>query len=439
MMNKDFQTLKGIYNAFDPFRPLPAGDPAYVDCREVRGDSDVIVELGREILFSERMTCQLYGGHRGAGKSTELLKFKQYLEENNCFVVYFGADEEDIDPEDAQYTDILLACTRHLIETLKEANPQPLLNWLKNRWENLKELALTDVAFDKLTLEGQITQFAKITANLRAEPSQRQKIRELVNPHTVTLIEALNQFIKDAKTKLPSGCSQLVVIADNLDRIVPVIQEDGRTNHDHIFIDRSEQLKALGCDIVYTVPISMLYSKRAADLRYNYGDAQILPMIMVRRPDNSIYESGLEKVKEVIAKRVNKFFPRTEMVTKLFDSEETLNGLCLMSGGHVRELMLLVREAIVQTDSLPISAKAVQRAITKARDVYRRTVEQEEWLILAEVYKSKQLQNDDRYRGLLLNRCLLEYVEFDQQGEMNRWCDVHPLVLGIKEFQEVIK
>lgn len=132
-MNPDFKILKGIYNAFDPFRPLPAGDPVYVDCREVRGDGDVIVELGREILLSERTTCQLYGGHRGAGKLTELLRLKKYLEEQNCFVVYFGADEEDIDPEDTQYTDILLACTRHLIEDLKAINSQPLLDWLKKR------------------------------------------------------------------------------------------------------------------------------------------------------------------------------------------------------------------------------------------------------------------------------------------------------------------
>jgi hypothetical protein len=401
-----------------------------VNCYEVRGESDIIVELGREILFSEPVTCQLYGGHRGAGKSTELLRFKKYLEDNKCFVVYFGADDEDIDPEDAQYTDILLACTRHLIEALKQANPQPLLNWLQGRWDDLKELALTDIAFDKLTIEGQIAQFGKLTANLRTEPSQRQKIRERVNPYTVTLIEALNQFIQD-------NYAQLVVIADNLDRIVSVIQEDGRSNHEHIFIDRSEQLKALDCDIVYTVPISMLYSKRAADLRYNYGDCQILPMIMVRKPDNSIYQAGVDKVKEVIFKRINNFFAKAELTTRVFESERALTNLCLMSGGHVRELMLLVRESVIQAQGLPISARAIQRAITKAKDVYLRTVEKEQWRTLAEVYKSKELQNDDQYRALLLNRCLLEYVEFDSQGEMKRWCDVHPLVVATQEFQEV--
>ena len=113
------ELLTNIYNAFDPFRPLPAGDPTYIDCREVRGDGDILLDLGNRIKLSKENTCQLYSGHRGAGKSTELLRLKQFLEEKNFYVVYFAADEEDIDSEDAQYTDILLACTRHILEGLK--------------------------------------------------------------------------------------------------------------------------------------------------------------------------------------------------------------------------------------------------------------------------------------------------------------------------------
>ena len=37
-----------MYNAFDPFEPLPAGHPAYVDCREVRGDDDILRDLGAD-------------------------------------------------------------------------------------------------------------------------------------------------------------------------------------------------------------------------------------------------------------------------------------------------------------------------------------------------------------------------------------------------------
>ena len=430
--------LTDIYNAFDPFDPLPAGDPAYVDCREVRGDSDISVELGNKIERSQRLTCQLYAGHRGGGKSTELLRLKQYLENRGCFVVYFPADEEDINSEDTQYTDILLACTRHLLEQLKNANSQPLLDWIKKRWQDLQDLALTEVSLENLTPELQISQYAKLTATIRGIPSLRQQIREKVNPHTDTLIIALNQFIADAKTQLPSGYSKLAVIADNLDRIISNPLAGGRSTHDEIFLDRSEQLKALDCHIIYTVPISMVYSNRASDLRDIYGDPQVLPMIMVQTPGGDIYEPGFKKVKEVIVKRVGRFAPTLSLETEIFDTPETLDKLCLMSGGHVRNLLLLVQEAIVRIADLPISAKSVQRSITEARDTYRRTVEKHQWEILAKVSQSKQIENDDEHRSLLFNRCLLEYQYLDEEGEMQPWYDVHPLIKGIKQFRDSV-
>jgi len=103
-----------LYNAFDPYKPLPAGDPAYVNCEEVRGDRNVELDLGRKILRQDRLTYQLYSGHRGAGKSTELLRLQKHLQDQGCRVVYFAADEDDINPEDTEYTDILVACTRQL-------------------------------------------------------------------------------------------------------------------------------------------------------------------------------------------------------------------------------------------------------------------------------------------------------------------------------------
>ena len=434
-MIQDFAFLKRIYNAFDPFRPLPAGDPAYVDCTEVRGEGDILVEVGREILYSDRMTSQLYAGHRGAGKSTELLRLQKHLDEQGCFVVYFPADEQDIDPEDAQYTDILLACTRHLLERLKDStDPASLLNWLNERWQDLKDLALTKVSFESLSIEAKISQFAKLTANLRAEPTQRQKIRERVNPHTVTLITALNEFIQDAKKNLPSGYSQLVLIADNLDRIVPIPQEDGRSNHDQIFLDRSEQLQALDCHLLYTVPISLLYSNRATDLANTYGNTQVLPMIMVQTPDNQPYQRGINKVIEILQKRLSLIDP-SKSIVDMFEEREALENLCLMSGGHVRNL-LLMKEAIKNTNRLPIPTRALQRSISELRNTYRNTVFANEWEALANVYHSKEVENDALYRGLLFNRCILEYRYLKEDGESQVWYDIHPLIKGIKEFQD---
>ncbi|TVQ16856.1 MAG: ATP-binding protein [Leptolyngbya sp. DLM2.Bin15] len=438
--------LTEIYNTIDPFRPLEAGDPKYVDCRAVRGDADILVDLGREIVRSRESTCQLYAGHRGAGKSTELLQLKADLEKKGCFVVYFAAVGEngDIDPEDAEYTDILLACTRHLLEGLKMADAKPLLSWLKGRLTAMKDLGLTEISLDGLSVDVGIREFARLSTTLRAVPSERRKIRDLVNPHTVTLLQALNEFINDAKKKLPPGKTKLVTIADNLDRIVPIRQDDGRSNHDEIFVDRSEQLRSLDCDLIYTIPISMVYSNRANDLKDLYGNHQILPMIMVRCPDGSLNEPGLDAMRAVLAKRildnplVQKTMPDATLEADIFANADLLQRLCLSSGGHVRELLLLVKEAINYTDVLPIQTRAVQRAITTIRDTYRRTVESDQWAILARVAKTQRIENDDIYRALLFSRCVLEYRYFDEEGEMHCWYDAHPLIKDIAEFKTAV-
>ncbi|MBW4551731.1 MAG: tetratricopeptide repeat protein [Aphanocapsa sp. GSE-SYN-MK-11-07L] len=68
-----------LSNTFDPSRPLPPSDQFYVDCHAVRGNDNILRELGRKIERSDQPTCQLYTGHRGVGKTTELLRLKQAL------------------------------------------------------------------------------------------------------------------------------------------------------------------------------------------------------------------------------------------------------------------------------------------------------------------------------------------------------------------------
>jgi len=375
-------------------------------------------------------------GASGWGKSTELLRLKADLEKKGCLVVYFAADEDDIDPEDVQYTDILLACTRHLLKELSFADPKPLFGWIGSLGDDLKDLAQTEISFTDLKIEAPIQLFAKLTATIRAIPTERKKIRDKVNPHTIALLTALNEFIADAKRKLPAGKTHLVAIADNLDRIVPIPQEHGRTNHDEIFVDRAQQLQGLDCHVIYTIPISMVYSSRATDLRDIYGDLRVLPMIMVQTPDGQTNAAGVDKIIEIIRRRIQPFEPKAVLESEIFSSAEGLQKLCLFSGGHVRNLMLLVRSAINYVDALPIADEAIQRAITQARKTFRRTVEHDEWVLLAKVADSKQIDNADEYRKLLFNRCVLQYEYFDKEGELQPWYDVHPLIRGIQQFKD---
>ncbi len=439
-MVTQFEILRSIYNAFDPFEPLPADDPVYVNCSSVRGEENILVDVGRQITLSNRITHQLYTGHRGAGKSTELLRLRAYLEAQGYKVVYFAAEESDIDPEDAQYTDILLACTRNLLKGLQGDQSQ-IQKWLQSRKTELVDAMQSEVGFDKATVNAEVP-FAKLTTTLKVSPTARNQIRKIVEPHTPSLIEALNQFITEAMTKTQHTTDQLVLIVDSLDRIPPILREKEPSNHEQIFIHRSEQLKMLGCHVIYTVPISLVYSERGTDALDIYdGDIQVLPMVMVYDQEGNDCVEGLKTMRKLVHQRVfrkAKVDATKQLVGDIFDAQETLDQLCLMSGGHMRNLMLMAQEAIKQTDALPIKKKQVRLAITKTRNTYRNAVHDAQWPILAQVFQTKEILNDETHRELLFNRCILEYRYINGEGEIVCWRDIHPLLRGVKEFQAAL-
>ncbi len=118
---KTFQPATNIteaYNAVNPEQPLLPGDPRYVDCSPWRGDEHIVNMIARRIIRAEaarpvQHLKQLLAGHRGCGKSTELLLLKEKLEQAGHLVVYFDAALE-IDMNDVDYADILLAMMRQL-------------------------------------------------------------------------------------------------------------------------------------------------------------------------------------------------------------------------------------------------------------------------------------------------------------------------------------
>lgn len=429
--------LDDIYNAFEP-EPLPAGSPVYVDCKAVRGGSDIFVELGRTIQKSNKYTCQLYTGHRGGGKSTELLRLERDLEQKGCVVVYFSAEDKDINTEDVEYTDLLLACTRHLLEKVREADASPILSWLQDRAKVIEDVLKMKIFVGDPKIEVGIERFARITSTIRTQPTQRAKLRELLTPYTESLVKALNDFIDDAYKKLPPDKNKLVLIADGLEKITLITKDGGRTNHDEIFIDRSTQLRGLNCHVIYTVPVSLVLSSRAWELMEIYNcPPQVLPMVMVRTRDNQPYQPGIEAMKQIVRCRVKSIDKAKGMALEgeVFDTPETLEQFCLISGGHVRNLVLLMQTAIKynEEERLPITSTALLQAIRQLRKTYRDTVNSNQWSLLATVHQTKTIPNDDAHRSLLFNRCLLEY-----QSEGVIWFDVHPVLIETPEFKRAL-
>lgn len=117
--------LQKVYRAFDPLEPLPADDTRrYVDLNAVRGSSGFTHRLASPILLSgpaadqtgaETPTCQVVTGHRGSGKSTELRRLQHALEESDKrFFVVYCSSESDIDRNDVDFPEVLIAIVRQM-------------------------------------------------------------------------------------------------------------------------------------------------------------------------------------------------------------------------------------------------------------------------------------------------------------------------------------
>ena len=342
--------LTRFYQACNPNKTLDQSKAEdrqyYIDFSEVRG-AEIIREFRRTIalLSPEIPTCQLFTGHIGCGKSTELLRLKAELEELEFHVVYFESSQS-LDLADIDITDILLAIAREVSQSLEAAEIKLKPGYFQNLFTEIAELLQTplDIGFEAELSVG----IGKITAKTKDSPKLRGQLRQYLEPRTNGILESINQeLLIPARERLKKrGKSGLVVIIDNLDRVDNAVKPNGQYQPEYLFVERGEQLNKLKCHVVYTIPLVLIFSNALGRLTNRFGvDPKVLPMVAVKKRNGVDYPAGITLLKEMIMKRA---FPGVSgeesqnLITKIFDSPETLERLCKVSGGHLRNLLMLL-------------------------------------------------------------------------------------------------
>ncbi|MHC5717338.1 MAG: WD40 repeat domain-containing protein, partial [Nostoc sp.] len=119
---------------------------------------------------------------------------------------------------------------------------------------------------------------------------------------------------------------------------------------------------------VYTIPLALTFSNDSAELQHRLGGGvtpKVLPMIPVRLRSGEIFPQGLTMLWQMVLARA---FPdilasdRLGLITEVFDSLETLDRLCLISGGHVRDLLGLLFDCLREQDP-PFERECVELVI----------------------------------------------------------------------------
>ncbi|KYC35078.1 hypothetical protein WA1_10125 [Scytonema hofmannii PCC 7110] len=411
----------------------------YVDLSSVRKTS-AIENVSTILDFQEpaQFTTILFTGHRGCGKSTELKKIQKQWEEDYK-VIYLEVNEET-DINDARYTDLYLIIIKQVEFELRQLGLHFDSKLLKNFESWFKEVTKeTEETVEKsVSIEGEATLgpqapfiaklLVKLLAQIKGSDKQKTTIRQTLEKDLSRLKADINLLLGDAYVKLRNKypkCKGLLIIFDNLDRVPLAVA-------DHLFFEYAAQLQELNCTIIYTVPISVLCSPKNPCTQFD-GNPHIVPMVNIYEFERDICHlnynrEGLEAVASLIERRVD--------IDAVFESRQELLDLAKASGGHVRQLMQMMRTAC-QTASTrkhsKINTEDVIYAVKQQQFSFERFIPEEHYPFLAQVCLTKNVSKDDIGQLMLFNTSVLEY-----NGD-KRWNYPNPVVKQNEFFQAALK
>ena len=325
--------LTKFYQTCNPAKTLVLGNAEdrkyYIDFSQVRG-AKIIQELNRTItrLAPEDPTCQLFTGHIGCGKSTELLRLKAELEQQDFHVVYFESSQV-LDMANVDITDILLAIAGQVSKSLETVAINLKPGYFQELFTSVNQFLQSPI---DLEVKFSVV-IAEITAKTKENSQNRDQLMQYLEPRTTRILESINEdIIKPAQRNLKQqGRKGLVVIVDNLDRIDNTPKPNNQYQPEYLFAERGDKLKTLNCHIVYTIPLVLIYSNALGRLKDRFNvSPKVLPMVAVKQRDESDFTLGINLLQQMIMVRA---FPNVNwencqanqnLITQVFDSADTL-------------------------------------------------------------------------------------------------------------------
>ncbi|MGD2184169.1 P-loop NTPase fold protein [Lusitaniella coriacea] len=434
--------LLNFFKACNPSTTLNLANPEdrqyYIDFSSVRGGK-IVEALERTIarLSPDEPTCQLFTGHIGCGKSTELFRLKAALEEQKFHVVYFESSR-DLDMANVNISDILLAVARSVSENLEAEGIRLKAGYFNNLFDEVKNFLQMPMELDA---EAELSiGIAKITAKTKESPKLREQLRQSLEPRVEGILRAINEEILDRAIEELKyrGKRGLVVIIDNLDRVSLQMATQTRSFPEYLFIDRGPQLRRLNCHVVYTIPLSLIFSNEYQALKNRFGGGvapKVLPMVPLRQRDGSDNPQGLSLMRQLVLTRAFPNVDRQErllLIPELFDSIETLDRLCHISGGHIRTLLGLLFNCLQQEDP-PFSRHCVEHVIKGYRDDIILAVEENEWNLISQVVRQQMVKGEQEYQVLLRSMFVFEY-----RDELGRWFGINPALKETERFKSLV-
>lgn len=390
----------------------------------------------------------ILAGHRGVGKSTELLRVSRIC---NGYRTVFVNSADAMGPKGTGYTNLLVLIADKVMKFgidskfLDENDTvfNPLINYwdselsikktvqdIESRNETLNvgaelsgSLSTSFGILDKLKTV--ITIGTKIDAKTEKKDGQTSTVDEIIHTtidkNDMLFVQALNVIIKKIETYMLG--ERLLIIIEELDKAGQFeLASD-------VFKEHVKAFSGIEADMIFTYPTHLQYDPEYSHVHDIFNGVFKLSVVELVNEYKCYDDNVIETFKELIYKRI---------------SQDLINDLALvlaikMSGGLIRDVFTLLSEAavIAGVDAREkITVSDVEKAVTTLKDRYIKVIDVDNGFDeLVGIYNVPRRQVDPKLRKLLRAEVVLEYS--------NSRYVVHPVVLkflkeigkGVEEYE----
>ncbi len=436
--DRDFRRWLGTRLVVD--HALEPNDELYEPLYEhVAGNPiDLIYE---DIDLSEVQSLNFISGFRGSGKTTELNRLRKRLRENGYFVAYANAMDYLLPSEPIEISDFLLVLAGSFSESIEKELKIDLAE--EGFWARFVHfLTKTKVQIDGIEAKANVPATdigLNFKTSLKEVPRFRQQLREKLSTRLSELRNEVHAFFEFGRQKIKAAKKKdrVVFLFDQLEQLRDPLGSEGRVT-DSVRTLMANHRADLGIPLfhmVFTVPPWLKFvlpEMTKIRLLYNVK-------LWEKNSERTANAAGRETMRRVIERRFTpdgmaRYFGKPTKKGRYTQVEKLIDA----SGGHFRDLLVLLRETLVRsTAGLPVSADVIDASISTLRSSYLPVpLEDAKWLHEIGLQRACVLKNRDpdsvqRMTFFLDTHCALILRNGDD------WYDIHPLLR--KEVAEIIQ
>ncbi len=433
--------IKECLNALDSTRPIVFGSKPLITRGEDAslyiaglhgGGKDLVRVLADRIDYDEGGGTYLFSGNRGTGKTTELMRLAQMLQDEGCEVFYVDMAEYLNLTVSVEITDFLISVLGGLSEKIEERfNGTP--GW-RGFFERVWNFLQSEVKVEEFKFTA--GDYASFKMSLQQDPTFKKKLQEGTRGHVARLVKEAREFVLEAVNWVRGRTDEnkkVVLLVDSVERLrgvgdskdVAEVFKSAET----VFSGHSDKLRFPPLHLVYTIPPYLSALAGSLAFLYSGGRIYMLPSAHIylccpqdgAEPSQS--EDGLNAMVEIVAKRFpqwNDFFTREKLVR-----------LARNSGGDLRDYFRMVGLCIAESpyqEQLPLPDSVIKSAEDAVRNDMPLARDDKEWLGRIQKSHQRELDSLDKlpdFARLVEGKYILNY----RNGE--DWYDVHPLLRSV--------